>query len=349
MLISCCESVIIVVMKKLSEFLKEQFKAIYLHHNEKINDKLLNDCLDEMFPEGKALALSIKDLKRDDKQVNNVYRVKYLPFNTRNEEWLANYVEQVYYRLRSYKIMKRIEQGKYKNNFKRISFAEIQEYVANSKEFAARRDEYEQNVIKTYINLFNDFQNDDFYHSADYKNQFWHEGQDLYHGEESMNVVAYRNNILKATDFLGIDNHNAKVTLEENAVMWRNQLWREDMLCRLLHGVMVNTDTAVIPNLDRKKLRTNGSSAYFHLNWIEDQLYSVYKARDEHYYYNTAENQEIKSLIDDLDIATPNMKISRKKIANLEKSILHLCKQYISEYVKCQKTLELLNSSDLTK
>ena len=324
-------------MRKLTQMIRDTFKQIYLRQNEKHNEKLLDECLDSIFPTGKLLRADLNNLVYDDKNVENVYSRQYLPYHTHDEKWLAKYIEQVFFRLRSYKVLQLLEKGKI-NNLKKLTLPEIEKYMATSTKFNERREQYEKNVVLHYLDLFNNHDKDDLYYTADYKQNFWQEGKDLHYGEDCLTALDYRHHILDAMNFLGIDYNIAKTTLEVNADKWRDDVYHQDMTCRLMHSVMVDLGRDTLPTLDRKKLKEADSAALIRFNMIEDRLFDIYKARNEHHYYNAEE--EIRDVIDEYDLASPCMKFSRKKAQNMEKPMLHMCKEYTKQYIICQRLIE---------
>jgi len=325
----------------------DRLKQIHLLKNEKESFKLLDGCLDEIFPAGKVLDLDLKNLTREGKNIQNDYKRQYLPFHTRDEAWLAKYVEEIFYCVRTRKMIEKIHQRSFNIGFKKISAQDIQSYIAKSPKFATRRDDYEQNVVKKYINAFSNFEQDDFYYPAKHKRKFWREGQDFYHDDVALDAIGFRQHIIAAMDFLGINNHNTKVTLELNAKSWRNDIWRNDIICRLMHGVMVKTDRTVVPSLDRKKLKAVNTSPYNRLNVIENRLININKALNEYLYYN-AKNEDTKDVIDKLNLATHSMKLSPKQFNNIEKPILHLCEEYTKQFITCQNILKKSQEDGLT-
>ena len=332
---------------KLRQMISDKFKKIYLRHNEKENFKLLDRCLDEIFSTGKVLDLDLKNLNREGKNVQNEYKRQYLPFHTRDEAWLAKYVEEVFNRVRAYKMIEKNHQSSFNIGFKKISAQDFQSYVAQSPKFAARRDDYEQDVVMKYCAAFSNFEQDDFYYSAEHKKKFWREGQDLHYDDIVLDAIGFRRHITSAMDFLGIDSHNTKVSLELNARSWRNDVWRNDIISRLMHGVMVKNDSTMIPSIDRKKLKEIDASQYYRLSLIENHLVNMNKAINEYLYYN-AQKEDTKAIIDELNIATHSMKLSPKQFDNMERPMLHLCKEYTNQFMNCQNVLSKSQDDALT-
>lgn len=320
-------------MSKLTQMLREQFKKIYLRHKEKRNTQLLDEFLNEIFPNEKTVNLDMKNLSCKDKYAGRVYRREFLPFHTRDNEWLANYVEQVYYRSRSQRVMQIIATGKSKHRYKALDIADITQYVNTSANFDAKRIEYEQRVVKSYLGLFNQDLQDDFYYPSNFKANYWRVGKDLRYGDDVLGAVQYRDLVLRALDFLGINSQVGKVTLEENANLWRNNVWRNETIYKLLHHVMRDMRTEVVPTLDLEKLRAENVSSYYKLKLTENQILSLNKARCEYEYYHAS--RDISKVVNAVGCTTPGMQMSLQQYQSMGKAIENLEKNYISNYRNC--------------
>ena len=320
-------------MSKLTQMLKEQFKKIYLRNKEKRNSQLLDEFLDEIFPNEKMVNLDIKNLSFKNKDNNQVYRRDFLPFHTRDNEWLANYVEQVYYRSRSQRVMQIIATGKVKHRYKALTLKDIQSYVNTSANFDHKRKEYEEMIVKSYLSLFNQEQQDDFYYPSSFKTNYWRVGKDLHYGDDCLDAVQYRGLVLRALDFLGIDSNVSKNTLELNANLWRHDVWRNEIVYKLLHNVMQEDHADVVPSLNLEKLRADNVSDYYKLMLTENQILSLNKARCEYDYYHAS--SEINNVVDSLGRTTSSMQMSHQQYESIGKAIEKLEKTYINNYRNC--------------
>ena len=159
----------------------------------------------QIFPNNEDLY----NIDMDDKNKKGNYTAKYLPFNTRDAEWLANFIANIIRQLQT-----ELSQDGKKSAYRAlgvVTAADVKPFVENSREFAAARDVYEQSLVKAYIKLLRNNTHNDFYTTALEKQVI------LKHKRCSQ---LFRNRICEAMNFLGIAENNIEIGIESNLYMW---------------------------------------------------------------------------------------------------------------------------------
>lgn len=98
----------------------------------------MNANLNRVFPDEKELEKILYLAKPEDKQVKNVFKKKYLPYNYRNNQWLGEYVCEVYNQ-----ICPEMEHN--------ANLNEATNYVSKSFSFNKQRSQFETMLIKEII------------------------------------------------------------------------------------------------------------------------------------------------------------------------------------------------------
>ena len=212
-----------------------------------------------------------------------------LPFHLNDINWLANYLVTF------------LKKAEPKVNF---DVAEIQEFITTSPAVAQARTNFEQTVVKTLIKI----------------NMEKGLGRLIGKRSRQRNLTSYeeifRNKILCCADTLGADHHNAEITLESNA-----NLWRKQNMQRAFAEFYYPAIERPINEVDFNNWRSLAEDHY--QEWIKCREYE---------YYTKHRNVLIEA---GPDAVTENMMISQIRYAVMAKQ---LC-----EYNKDRKAMFLAN------
>ena len=170
---------------------------------------ILDNLLPQIFPHKDFCAQNLLNLRRKTKNQNaKVYKKEFLPFNTRNTDWLVNYCLDVY---------RNCSASKTKADKKnRIYMPEniVRLYLSTSRKFDRKRCAYESGLVEEYLKLVVNQNVSDFFTSAMTK------------GEIAKSIdydKIIRSKVESAMCYLGIDNYVVQNTLELNAASWREE------------------------------------------------------------------------------------------------------------------------------
>lgn len=229
-------------------------------------EQKLNAMLPQIFPHE-----DLKNIDIADKAKNKIYKAKYLPFHTRNNEWLANYIARLIHILQ----IKPSKDGK-KSAYRMLGVVnvdDVKKYITKSERFAAARDAYEQDLVRSYIFLLRNNVLDDFYVVADEKRAI------LNHPRCSL---LFRNRLEEAMRFLGLAEENIQIGIEKNINKWRPRM-QFHTFANLYQNIPVLID-------NQKKLMINhfqdwtafGVALYkFHTDWTKLEDYNYVQAHKD--------------------------------------------------------------------
>ncbi len=141
-------------MKKLTK-LSENFYKMGLTRAEKADFKMLDTLAEDFFPKMNTVQEYLKtfcdnDIRKIFKlrvEKNKDYNMDNLFLLTQNEQWLAGYF-QFYVMDNLAKSFYQVDASKEADN---STMASIKKYVEISPKFKAKRSEFEQNIVKAYI------------------------------------------------------------------------------------------------------------------------------------------------------------------------------------------------------
>lgn len=295
-------------MKKLQHFLSHRFYQKQLDKNTKLGQdfQFLDQYLDEFFPTQNYINATMKNLEWLDRDYHTIFNIRFLPFHTRDEIWLARYVEKSLSQLLCFEnnqgdlgaINHRKELPYATLNEDKwlvdlvyrnmpVEFSSIRKYVEVSPKFDAKRCEYEQGVVRGYMrNWLSDCQ----------ANDFFMKGEDKVRLANNLNCdKKFRNKVSQAMASLGIDKDSVEAGIELNADLWRKNLMRRAFYnekTKLEHDQLETLFKYDFPVL--KDLLVN---EYRNLDtWVQLREYDYY--------------QDHKAVIDQLGTATPSMKLN---------------------------------------
>lgn len=232
-------------MNKLSHLQAENFKEDYLLIKKDIQ-VFLNRILSSIFNDQEFIAQDLRAIKRSSKDVVDMYDSQHLMFHTRDEEWMINFFTQTLDNLKkAYEIASIAKQENPASPIKHVSRAAIRAYINHSMYYRDKRTEYEKNVVKEYIKLFQDDTVDDFQVRA-------YEKQDYQKSVEYDDIA--RNKIVKAMRFLGIRQNLYERTIEENGALWKDQTFKRtfENICRVQAGFSKSVESFLAKHMPGK-------------------------------------------------------------------------------------------------
>lgn len=264
-------------------------------------NKMLDECLYTLFPNQEFINVNLQNITSIQKNLN-FYKKNFLPFHTRDTFWLSKYLEQSFNQMQALKKFRseKIHVG--------VVSGYIKKYVESSPKFDAVRSFYEQNLVRAYINMTLNYKADDFFSKGTIKTQE--------HRALNYNQL-FRERIVNAMSFLGVDRNSIEVGLEANA-----SLWREKVNKQTFYNIynIDNMDAIVNPDgllakhapMRRNKLMSVGN-----------KLYGRWKNLQDYEYY-----QEHKQVIDQLGVVTPAMLLTTEKATKLQNDVDSMAFEY---------------------
>lgn len=299
---------------KLKKLLKERFcqANLRLDANLKNDFAVLDQFVADFFPDYGEINKLLKGLKMSDKNFTCFYNANFLPFHTRDNEWLANYVERALSQL--YSLSKNLKNSK-KESAKKIlpfrnlskdylyftpyrcitpvDFKSIQKYVKLSPKFNEKRCEYEQDLTTVYLNNWMIGSNTDFYCNADEKARI----------KKAPNYdKLLRENVLGAMKALGVNKKSAETSLELNG-----NSWREVSMYKAFYNEKGFFNKEQLKFLARKNLPLLSDLLNKELEYAETWV----RLRKNEYY------ETHKNLINELGLTNHYKKLSSKQLAEL--------------------------------
>lgn len=276
----------------------------------------------------------IGDITYDEKRPDNKYVEELMPFHTRDNVWLAKYLYKLVKDIIrgdrvSYRILKQINNHaehthssiKYDLNdqkiielfnraqHSKIQFSHVQKFVETDPEFNAMRNAYEADLVRAQIK---------FMMTSKKPNglllcpQFSELKEDyviapVYHPvftrQERNTDYKFRYAVTWAMDKLGIDSHTTEIALEENANLWRKQ-------------TMTDAYYNEYPLVQYRKQHFRDSYSWYNINIDREKNKAAWLSQRENQYY-----LDHKMYIDELGLATPQMKMSRTDLADIESQV----------------------------
>ena len=248
------------------------------------DEKLLYDNLAKMFPDQKDVEYVVARLKYQSpkERPNNIYTEDYLPYHTRDNNWLARYAAKV---VSAAEPQARLH-GKYVENF-----------VAESSAFDIMRREYEQRLVRAQIPYMLEKPTPNGLMDI---NCCPHNYNDVPNYDNF-----FRNEVIRCLSRFGIDDHSLEIALERNADLWRKQTMIQSFE-NVYYPLTVLTDIhkTILPwwrRVDKLKQAHQ-------VVWL--------KVREYEYY------QEHHDIIDELGLATENMLMKPNEVTKLRKNLV---------------------------
>ena len=291
----------------------------------------------------------IAGINYDEKRPNNQYVEELLPFHTSDKAWLAKYLQQLIKdTIRDDKVVKRIlqqvnQQAKhrylsYQNDSRikksvelfdrtqhvKISLNHIQKFIESDPEFNAMLNAYKADLVRAQIKFMmnsrrpnglllcpqfskakNDYVIKPVYHP-------------VFTRQERNTDYKFRHGVIWAMEKLGIDPHTAEVALEKNAALWREQTMTDAYY----------NEYELVPSHTKKNLDV---VTWCKIHDEREKNKAAWLRQREYQYY-----QDYKSIIDELNLATPNMKMNETELNQIDCQIAN----WDHEYQMVTKTTE---------
>lgn len=258
---------------------------------EKVLFALLDQNIETVIPIDEPTLLSnMRRLSDYSRMQNKAYSQYFLQLHTQDKTWLANYV-----RIRACFIPEIIESDL------NIPLTSMLKYVKNSAKFQQRCAEYEQAMTKAYIQV----------HQTDDKDFYYSEEKIKQERSQIFYNYLFRENVVKAMTSLGLDKRNVEISLEKNRAMWIVKA-RRQTFDHLIASEKVD-------GLKGRALSMHNLAVMKKIQENENEMFYTWNTICESNYY-----QENKKVIDQLNLATPEMKIKGEKKKEFNQKLFNL-------------------------
>ena len=313
---------------KLKNLMVDNFEIARLRKLKDEYFQILDNHLNYLFL-GKAFAhQNIQELKRDDKKITRIYNDRYLPFHTRDNDWLVKFINKKYNNdLKT--INNLTKRGVAAEKIKYVPVDYIQAYVGKSSRFEHKRREYEGNLVGAYLDIGMSSRENDFYANVETKK------------EEQKNAnfdFLFRNRVVNAMKYLGLKDNTIESAIESKADLWR------DKARKLAFVNTFNKRRIMLKQQDRAFLEKHNPQAVRKLRIAENTLFKTWNAlRDMKYY------KQHKAVIDGMKIATPYMRINAELEYKLTVNTQKLGYHYQKQIIDCNIFLNQLKAEQTQK
>ena len=262
--------------------LKNQFAQTHVKLNELVlrDFKVLDHDTEPMFWSKAELKKAITDLFYSQGFGDDVRREN-VAFHLRDDKWLVQYIDSI---VNTVSVPTRNSTEKVHQLH--VPVDSIKKYVKYADSFHARRNQFENDVIKAYV--------------ADCLN-----AQNFMLGTE---VIAdnydelFRDKVVASLGQIKMDQHRVEACLEQNASLWRKPVMKRAFLNQ--NFLMTNEERAV--------LAAHNPQLYQQLKSREKSNFQVWVRLREHDYY-----KKHQTMIDELGTATEYMKMDAHQEAYL--------------------------------
>ncbi len=273
------------ITKKNMYALLEADKALIQNPTELHDFTVLYQYLPVIFPTNsyfiaKMIINNKRLLESSEKQFNHLY-VGFLPRHINSNEWLIKYVENT------------MRQKAPQEN---IQLSSIQKFVRQSVNFAAARNNFKQKYIRTNIT-------EQMKIGKDENHLFHYRGWHYFarHGCECDRL--FREHLRAGMTIRGIDYRSVQLGIEANADLWRDQAMNQSFK----NWLKVYFEAIKLKDLELRKIDVKILIAFiqaYQKNWKKIRLHEYY--------------QHHREFIDELDLSTPGMMLSAKKVEQLK-------------------------------
>lgn len=294
-------------------FLRENVK--YIINTEK-NPELTQNEID-LFSE--VNDYTIANIQRDDSRPKHIYRETYLPLHLYDTNWLTKYF---------IKVLKTINHTKHIN----ISNQHVAEFIETDEVFNEARQALALDLSRAQIKYMMTHKEPNevlLHHEYDYVKPY--RTKTLYHpGKGRLSVNAdkqfRRAAFIGLTQNLKLDPHIVEIALEKYAPLWREQMMVEAFNSR--YDIEPSQAQAISPN-NRQRIKTTRND--FLGLWLRLREYEY--------------GQEHHAILEELNLLTPNMKLSNAEVILLKEKVAALGARYHA-IVKTTKEKKLRFRSD---
>lgn len=242
---------------KLKQKILNGFDKLHLKIYEQQLFMTLDESLKGFFPCESFIEQTLNLISLADKKYTFIHNVNFLPFNTRNSDWLAEYI---------------IEMTRFRRNLKNkkeIPFNSVKRYVETSEKFKTLRDEYEYRLVRQYIkNLLNNNMDDFFVKKAEKAKLMKDSSYDL----------VFRKKVVAAITSLGIPQGVVDECIERSLDIWHKPTMHKTFYNRL------EQEPNQINREQRYNLSTNNPLLWESLAKKELQFFNLWVSarEDEH-------------------------------------------------------------------
>ena len=280
---------------KLKQQILNGFDKLHLKVYEQKLFRDLDKVLLGLFPSVPFVAESLNYLVMSDKKYTFIYNVNYLPFHTRDNDWLAEYVM---------KMTKRSLDNK-----KEISFDSAKRYVETSSKFQALRNEYENNLVREFMINLLDKDSANFFVSSEDKVSL---------RQDSNYDLLFREKVVKAMSALGMGKGIAEEYIERNLGLWHVKVMHRTFFNRVENGYANIMDKA-----QRQKLAKNDSVAWESFANKELQYLHLWLLARENIYY-----KDHKDVIDRVGMSNAFAKMNHAQVYKLHAEVRQVRTEY---------------------
>lgn len=308
------------MMNKLTQIKARNFQSGHLKVSE-----LLDACLPAVFPKQEYILNNLKGLTPKNKILVRYYNKAFLPYRTRDTAWLARYFEQI---CDAYYVNNPRIPIKNQLAVKRLPLCYFESYIESSEKFDALRCQYEYNLASAYASITLNADVDDFYMKSFEKTI---ECCDPEYSE------LFRNRIIGAMKYLGVDSYHAEVGVEMCKGVWQDKVMAQTFANTFhLSGVnqLLSADGVFAKKMPRqwKKLVN---------------LANILYARWSTLYYSEYQNQH-RDIINHLGNIDNKKNLTKTEMKNLQNEVECLGFEYECLLVEAQQICKKLkNNSQL--
>ena len=296
-----------------------------LNQNEKVVFNMLDKYLDYIFRiDEKEVLDNVRKLNFKNyytqKNVNDLTKY-YMQFHTQDNVWLTRYV-----RMMVQFIQRMRREGGFepvtRNEKSDLPVAVVQKYIATSPKFAAKRDKYAQAIVKAFIIVHKNDEQDFLYNREEMKA----ERADEFYDQK------FRDHVIEAMASLNISEKNIESGVELNRALWLPAARKQ---------TFNNRKTNDISGKDSRLLGTKTPCLMLKLDEIEFQLFLKWNKLSDYNYY-----QRHHEIIDQLRITKNINKFNVKKKNQLMHEIFDLSQKYNEQLNVCYNALADIKVND---
>jgi len=268
--------------------------------------KALDGVITGVFPNEALIKDNLIKLRGSDKKVKDCMTAFYMPFHTRDADWMASFIDNATYK-----------QLKEKGNS--VSFAAIKAYVQCAKEYHTRCSIYERNIVKSYIELLKDSETDAFMINKDSKEKFL---------KQPDYDIRFYQKVANAMRALEMPEASIECGLELNA-----DLWREDAKKIAFENSYVPKNKNKIEQ-NKNLLKKHAPEKFNQVLRTKHDLYELWSIlRDYQYYLNH------KDVIERTKTKTPSMCLTQEEAKRIKELVDMLSIEY--EFVLLEAAAEI--------
>ena len=275
------------------------FEKLHCKLNGKKDFKLLDRYVDMFFPSKNYVMQNLRILTPEDKESRFIYNAVYLPFHTRDIEWLINSIKE---KIHKTPVMAELDA---------IPYNTLKAYVETSPVFDARRNRYEQDLVCNYITNWLDSTSGDFFTTKEEKKRI----------KESRNFdEEFYEKVVCAIASLGINRPLVELYMAQNTGIWQKPVMQQTCLNRLKKDF----SKIALKQEERLLLGKYNPDAWNQLVEKELSYISKWMLLRENKHYG-----QHKKIIDKAGIITPAMKLADYRVYSLRDELTDTRCEYV--------------------